>query len=191
MSNNEKLPENKSFNFVILRKISLWKRFLSFFQKDCFPYCVVYTDGLMSYKKEDLVKRTPWGILIGNEIVSINEPDKEMTAFQIDEYCHSLFFAGRNVKLPSFNTLKKIRRNVSKINAQIKELGGDQFVAYWYRSCESYSPLVCDWIGNSIIYNKTVRTVHMGAWGMIDIRPATIFEMEPKAKSRARFSVWY
>lgn len=191
MSSSEKVIENENVNFVILRKINFWKRFLSFFQKNCFPYCVVYTDGLMSFKKEDLVKRTPWGILIGNEIVSINEPKEEMTAFQIDEYCSSKFFAGQGIRLPAFKTLKKIRRNIHEINALIKELGGVPFYSYWYRSCESYHRLICDWVENNIIYDKTVRTIHLGHHGMIGIHPATVFEMEPKDKSRARFSIRY
>jgi hypothetical protein len=191
MSDSEKYPENKDCNFVILRKISFWERLLSIFVRNCFPYCVVYTDGLMSYRKEDLSKRTPWGILIGNEIVSIHEPNVEMTAREIDDYCSSIFFAGQCVRLPTFSTLKKIRRNIHKINALIKELGGDPFASYWYRSCESYSYLVCGWVKNDIICDKTVRTVHMGDYGMIDIRPATVFEMEPKEKSRARFTINY
>ena len=191
MSSSEKLPANKMSNYAILRKISIWKRFLSFFKNNCFPYCVVYTDGLMSYRKEDLSKRTPWGILIGNEIVSISEPNVEMTASDVDKYCSSAFFAGQNIRLPAFRTLKKIRKNIHKINALIKELGGDPFASYWYRSCESYSYLVCGWVKNDIICDKTVRTVHMGDYGMIDIRPATVFEMEPKEKSRARFTINY
>ena len=158
---------------------------------NCFPYCVVYTDGLMSYRKDDLAQRTPWGILIGNVIVSIHEPNVEMTAREIDDYCSSNLFAGQSIKLPTVNTLKKIRRNIHEINALIKELGGDAFISYWYRSCESYSYLVCGWLRNDIICDKTVRTVHMGDYGMIDIRPATVFEMKPSEKSRARFTINY
>ena len=191
MSSSEKLTANKMSNYAILRKISTWKRFLSFFMNNCFPYCVVYTDGLMSYRKDDLAQRTPWGILIGNEIVSISEPDVEMTASEIDDYRSSSFFAGQCIRLPTFKTLRKIRRNVHEINTLIKELGGDPFTSYWYRSCESYSYLVCGWVRNDIICNKTVRTVHMGDYGMIDICPATVFEMKPKEKSRARFCIRY
>jgi hypothetical protein len=191
MSSSEKLTANKMSNYAILRKISTWKRFLSFFMNNCFPYCVVYTDGLMSYRKDDLAQRTPWGILIGNEIVSISEPDVEMTASEIDDYRSSSFFAGQGIRLPTFKTLRKIRRNVHEINTLIKELGGDPFTSYWYRSCESYSYLVCGWVKNDIICDKTVRTVHMGDYGMIDIRPATVFEMEPKEKSKARFCIRY
>ena len=191
MSDSEKYPENKDCNFVILRKISTWKRFLSFFMNNCFPYCVVYTDGLMSYRKDDLAQRTPWGILIGNEIVSINEIDAEMTASEIDAYCSSSFFAGQALVLPSFRTLKKIKRNVKEINTLIEELCGTPFKSYWYRSCESYYHLVYQWLRNSLIQDKTVRALFLGHMGLVDNQPNTVYEMKPTSKSKARFVIRY
>ena len=191
MSDSENLPKQKSCNFVILKEIGFWERILSIFKKDCFPYFVVYTDGYISCKKEDLSNRTPWGILIGNEIVSINEIDAEMTASEIDAYCSSSFFAGQDLVLPSFRTLKKIKRNVQEINTLIEELGGTPFKSYWYRSCESYSHLVDQWLRNSLIQDKTVRVLFLGHMGLVDNQPNTVYEMKPTSKSKARFVIRY
>ena len=133
MSKNLKL-KNDEVNPVVLFMYNVFLDFLFRLTKKCYSYPVVYTDGFISRLIEDKKERVPFGIVVNNEIIILEEPEGKMNALQAEEYVEKRFFAGKDATLPSFNTLSIIKKNVHKINALMRQLGGKEFRGGWYRS---------------------------------------------------------
>lgn len=123
--NVSKCPYNKD---VSLKRYGFFKELKiylsSFFSDNCYPYPVVYTDGLVSYLLKDSKGRNPYGIEIYDEIILLYEPNKMMTVSKAEDYCKTKYFAGLRGGCPSIETLWYICRHFNRINLLICQLGG-------------------------------------------------------------------
>lgn len=108
-----------TYNFWNIIKIRLFHK--------CFHYPVVYTDGLISPCCQDQKDRTPWGILIGSTIIPLDAPDKQMSYDEALNYCKTITFAGKTAHLIAFEVLRYIKKDLNRIEKQIKLLGGKPF----------------------------------------------------------------
>lgn len=117
-----------SSNFLdeqaVIHTYSLWSTIKCHFRKKCYSYPIVYTDSLMSYVVEDGKERTPWGIAIGDYILSLKAPEEAMPINKADTYCQNIVFARRKASLPCLEQMRYIIKNAGRISKLLHELGG-------------------------------------------------------------------
>lgn len=139
---NEKLLEKvlrvSKANNIALKRLPLVKRFRLGFIRDKYTFPVVYTDGTISnfkLKENELPNNAkPYGIVVANAIIPIDESKHLYTASEAEDLCKKLEFAGIRASLPNFNVFNDIAFFLSFINKQLTELGGVPFSKGWYRS---------------------------------------------------------
>ena len=120
-------------NYVALHYDESCLLFYSYFhQEKCYKFPVVYSDGLISRLCSSSEGRKPCGILCKGYIVSIWKSPQKMTPQEAKEYCKSTAIIGRTTSIPPRKVMRKLLRNITKVNKCIRELGGDLLEAEWY-----------------------------------------------------------
>lgn len=118
---------------AVLHTNSLWKRIGTLLWKKKFDFPVVYYDGLISRRQDDIKDRNPWGIKIGNFILHLYEPPK-LTFSDAEKYAAKQAFAGRKPEVLTYKALTAVKNNLKKVNWLLERLGGDPLQKDWYRS---------------------------------------------------------
>ena len=103
-------------------------------KSNCYPFPVAYTDGLMSFCRQDTVGRVPWGLILGKYILKLVDNPQPMEITQTEAYCKNIVFCGQRAILMPIELLRYIKRNVCAINSALSELGGTLFFHELYRS---------------------------------------------------------
>lgn len=112
---------------AIIRQYGFWDLLKCALTRQCHPYHIVYTDGLISPVISDSEDRDVYGILFGSYIFPLHAPKTEMTVGKAIIYCQKVVFANRKATLPSIDVLRYIRSDKERINQMFKSLGGDIF----------------------------------------------------------------
>ena len=132
--------EISKISSVCMKKRDAWAEFKAFVCAKSFIFEVVYTDGLISSCKKDREGREPFGFVLNNEIIRFDAPDNLIKLKDSDSILNkNLMFSGLDACCPSYVSLRYIKKNLTKINRFIEELGGDTFKAGWYASSSEVS----------------------------------------------------
>ena len=161
----------KEFDFsklsiIYTKEQDYWKEIKALLKGESFAFRVVYTDGFISSRKVDKIGRVPFGFVINGEIIRLDAP---VEAIKLkDSYKilnEKITFSGLLPYCPSYVTLRYIRKNLSKINRFIEEIGGDVFKAGWYASCSEIDKYYASTFKPSCnlqkVFNTSVYAVHM------------------------------
>ncbi|MBR5599651.1 MAG: hypothetical protein IKW39_06390 [Alphaproteobacteria bacterium] len=123
-------------SYVYLVYQDYWESFKAVFKKNSYKFEVVYTDGFISSLKSDRKKREPLGFILNKEIIRFDAPDESFKLYQVKDFLDNRAFFGEiRPNLPSYATLRYIRKHLTEINSFIEEFNGTKFVDGWYASC--------------------------------------------------------
>ena len=106
------------------------KNYFKMLFKDKYPYPIAYTDGTISRLKSHKEGRNAIGFLVKDYIVTLHPVEAD--AKEAWDYNKVVKNTGCFSTLPPLYVMKKVMRNVNKINEIIKEFNGTPFEAKWY-----------------------------------------------------------
>ncbi len=112
---------------AIIRRYKIWDTLKTLLTRPCYPFEIVYTDGLISYVAADGKSREAYGVLIGPYIIPMHAPAEEMTVGQAMIHCNNIVFAQRKAVLPNIMLLRHMRSNQSTLNKVFDAFDGDMF----------------------------------------------------------------
>ncbi len=98
--------------------------------KERYPYPIAYTDGTISRLKSIKEGRTAVGFIVKGYIITFHPVEVEAK----EAYCYNKVVknTGCFSKLPPLSVMKKVMRNVKKVNEIIKDFNGTPFESKWY-----------------------------------------------------------
>ena len=125
---------------AIIRKYKFWDELKSLLTRKCYPFPIVYNDGLISYVASDGDCRTPYGFAIGDYIIPFVTEEIEMSPAKARFHCKKVIFASIKGELPPLGILRYIRSHLPQINKVIDAFDGNIFKDEPYLSSETCGP---------------------------------------------------
>lgn len=125
---------------AIIRRYKFWDELKSLITRKCYPYPIVYTDGLISHVASDGDCREPYGFALGDFIIPFVTEECELTPVRANFQCKKVIFANIKGELPSLDMLRYIRSNLRQINKLIDAFDGNVFKDEPYLSKDTCGP---------------------------------------------------
>ncbi len=126
--------------------------------KERYPYPIAYMDGTISRLKSHKEGRVARGFVIGDYMVTMKPI--EMDSKEALVYKEFNFEVGLYCCLPPLAVMKKIMKNVDKVNNILKEFDGEPIKSIWYGSANDryISNLTWEWIEEVIGVHPFILT---------------------------------
>ena len=159
-----------------LLNVHLWKHtwfktlMYTFIGKSRFEFPVVYTDGLISVFVKDASGRIPFGILMKDVIICMEDAPYLMNYAAASEYCKNIHFAGHCATIATYELMKEINLFRSELNQQFKKLRGEVVhnTYYWTKDLDEKG---CSYMVVKMGLFSWVRYITASVDAELDLRP--------------------